>query len=55
MIPAEEWLIEYYKKRGFRFAASVEEICFNQSEEIIEYLFEGCELKQPIALVYEGE
>ena len=45
----------YYKKRGFRFAVSVDEICFNQSEEITEYLFEGCELKQPIALVYKGE
>lgn len=55
LIPAEEWLIEYYKKRGFRFAISVDEICFNQTEEITEYLFEGCELERPIALIYEGE
>lgn len=52
LIPANESLIDYYKKNGISEVTAIDSISFNENEEIIEYLFEGCELKQPIALLY---
>lgn len=50
LIPAEEWLIDYYSERGFTDKISVDNIVFNQIPEIEEYLFEGCELETPFGL-----
>ena len=56
LIPADETLIEYYKKRGFLFIYSVDELEFDQCEQLInEYLFEGCSLNNPIVLGNKGE
>jgi predicted acetyltransferase len=54
LIPAKEWLIEYYSKRGFSHKIKIDDICFEQIKGINDYLFEGCELKNPIALEYKG-
>lgn len=53
LIPADENLVEYYKRRGFYDSASVSELRFNQADAIKEYLFDGCELKKPIVLIKE--
>lgn len=50
LIPADEPLIDYYKKRGFVGEISIESIVFDESKEITDYLFEGCSLHKPIAL-----
>lgn len=55
LIPANIGLIDYYKKRGLNNIIEVDSICFDESNEIIDYLFEGCELEHPIALQYKGE
>lgn len=55
LIPANEGLIEFYKKRGFSTEEKIEKLKFNQIEEIIDYLFDGCSLKNPIVLVYKGD
>lgn len=56
LIPAEEWLIDYYFKRGFTNKISIDNIVFNQTDEINEYLFEGCKLENPFGLqYYKGE
>lgn len=56
LIPADEKLVEYYKKRGFLYTYSVENLKFNQCKALInEYLFEGCSLNNPIVLGNKGE
>lgn len=55
LIPANESLIDFYKKRGFSIEESVNNLKFNQIDIINEYLFDGCSLKKPIVLVYKGE
>ncbi|MFR5876409.1 MAG: GNAT family N-acetyltransferase [Eubacterium sp.] len=55
LIPAEQWLISYYSKRGFTIKICVDDIRFNQIPEIEEYLFEGCELENPFGLLNKGE
>lgn len=55
LIPAEEWLIDYYSKRGFTDKISIDDIVFNQTDKINEYLYEGCELEKPFGLQYKGE
>lgn len=52
LIPADEGLIDYYKSNGISEETSVDSISFNEDNEIIEYLFDGCELEKPIALLY---
>lgn len=52
LIPADEGLIEYYKKQGLIEVIDINDITFDENEEICEYLFEGCELKEPIGLLY---
>lgn len=54
LIPANAGLIDYYKKRGFEKNEDIENILFNEINEIKEYLFEGCELDKPFALAYLG-
>ena len=55
LIPANEELAEYYRKRGFTASRELTAISLNQTKEIIEYLFEGCYLKEPFILVNKGE
>ena len=55
LIPANEGLADYYRKRGFTDTRELTSIRLNQTKEIIEYLFEGCDLKEPFILVYKGE
>lgn len=54
LIPANVGLIDFYKKRGFTQEIDINSICFNEVDEIIEYLFDGCELHNPFALMYKG-
>lgn len=53
LIPANNDLVEYYRKRGFTDILQTDLLNFNQIDDINEYLFEGCELEQPIVLLYE--
>ena len=52
LIPADEKLAEYYKKRSFINCVDIRNIYFSENKEIKEYLFEGCELKNPYALEF---
>lgn len=52
LIPANEPLISYYKKRGFIKKAPLSSLEFEETKEICAYLLEGCELKQPFILIY---
>ena len=53
LLPANEQLVEYYKKQGFTKVVNTNEIVFSQSPEILEYLYDGCELEKPIILMTE--
>lgn len=53
LLPANEKLIDYYKKRGFTYEYPVSDLRFEQTEAINEYLFDGCELQKPIVLLKE--
>lgn len=55
LIPANEGLIDYYSARGFTRQADIDSICFEQTDEIKEYLLEGYELSNPKALICEVE
>lgn len=54
LIPANDGLIYFYSKRGITDKTRIENIKFNQSEEIKEYLFEGYDLSEPAALIFKG-
>lgn len=54
LIPANEGLIDYYNKREFNKILDISDIQFDEIDEIKEYLFEGCELDKPFALLYKG-
>ena len=51
LIPANESLIDFYSQRGFDKTAEISELTFNENDEIIEYLFEGYELKKPLVML----
>ncbi len=53
LIPANEKLVEFYNERGFLKSVSVSDLRFDQTDEIEEYLFEGCELEKPVVLIKE--
>lgn len=55
LIPADYSLVDYYSKRSFNHKADINNIIFNECDEIKEYLFEGCSLETPFALAYIGE
>lgn len=55
LIPADEELADYYRKREFNKRIDIENISFYEIEDIEEYLFEGCNLSEPFALAYIGE
>lgn len=57
LIPAEKSLIDYYKKFGFdiklySYTDYSNRISFDESRNIIEYLYEGCQLEKPVGMVY---
>lgn len=54
LIPANDGLIDFYKKRDFQKEIDIASITFDESDAIKEYLFEGCELEKPFALQYKG-
>ncbi len=55
LIPADEALVGFYEKRGFEKRLPLKALCFDETDEIKEYLFEGCALKKPFVLIYKGE
>lgn len=56
LIPANEKLIEYYKRQGLNFEYSVDKLKFDECKELIdEYLYAGCSLKIPVVLSNKGE
>lgn len=54
LIPANDGLIDYYSQRGLSRIIKIEDISFEQTQEIEEYLFEGYELTKPLALMFGG-
>lgn len=55
LIPADENLVNFYSNRDFKHKIEINNILFNECQEIKEYLFEGCSLKNPFALAFKGE
>lgn len=53
LIPANYGLVEYYESRGLNRHISIEDISFDECDGICEYLFEGCELEAPFALMLD--
>lgn len=54
LIPADERLVDFYFHRGLTEKTKTEKLIFDESEEIKEYLFEGCELEKPFVMKYIG-
>ena len=53
LIPANEALVDFYKRFGFDIKLYFEnKILFDEEDDIIEYLYEGCELKNPFGMVW---
>lgn len=57
LIPAEDYLFDYYAKFGFEIklysdSAYANVIRFNEGKEIIEYLYEGSVYKYPRGMIY---
>ena len=51
LIPANEVLIDFYKKRGFIYEYELNDIEFFESDELKnDFLLVGCELEKPIIL-----
>ncbi len=50
LIPASDTLVDFYKKRGLEIPVPIEDLEFEQTDEIMEYLLEGYELSSPAAL-----
>lgn len=55
LIPANAHLVDYYISNGLNIKFNIQDIKFNQIKDIEEYLFEGCELDNPIALMFKGD
>ena len=53
LIPAEDSLINFYSSRFISRKIAIESIEFEQTPEILEYLFEGYNLSSPTALISE--
>lgn len=54
LIPANYQLVDYYDKRGFCGRDEIENITFDESDEIKEYLFEGSLLSNPLLSIYRN-
>lgn len=55
LVPADNSLVGFYNGRGFETRISVNDIVFDEIDEIKEYLLEGCELETPFAIGYIGD
>ncbi len=55
LIPADDGLIDFYKRLQFNTKASIESLHFDENEEICEYLFDGFNLTEPMVLCYNKE
>ena len=53
LIPATEALANFYKKRGFSTAFSIDKLDFNQADEIKNFLLEGYSINPPFVLEYK--
>ena len=53
LIPANDKLVTYYDKRGFKGRSEIKNIIFNESDDIKEYLLEGYELTKPLLSIYK--
>lgn len=54
LIPANDKLVTYYDKRGFKGRSEIKNIIFNESDDIKEYLLEGYELTKPLLSIYKN-
>lgn len=54
LIPANESLVDFYEKRGFKTHLSLKSLAFEQTDEISDYLISGCELEKPHLLCYRN-
>lgn len=54
LIPANDKLVDYYDKRGFNLRSKIDNIIFDESDEIKEYLFEGSSLSKPLLSIYKN-
>lgn len=52
LIPADDSLVKFYNDRYFNKVINIDDISFNEIDGIKEYLFEGCTLNEPFALMY---
>lgn len=57
LIPANTELIAFYEKQDFEIKLYSDKnyenkVSFNESSDIIEYLYDGCELEQPVGMIY---
>ena len=50
---ANDKLVTYYDKRGFKGRSEIKNIIFNESDDIKEYLLEGYELTKPLLSIYK--
>ncbi len=56
LIPADKGLAEYYCLNGINKQICINSISFDESDEICNYLFDGCELEAPFGLMFiKGE
>lgn len=55
LIPADISLVQYYSARKFTHRIDINNIIFDECDEIRQYLFEGCLLEEPFALAYIGD
>jgi len=54
LIPADDALAEYYRRRGFADEAEIEKLTFDETKEIQEYLLDGYHLTDPKVQYYNG-
>lgn len=52
LIPADDKLVDFYFKRKFDIKFELNQMQFDESEEIKEYLLEGCTLDKPFILAH---
>ena len=52
LIPADDKLVDFYFEREFNIKFELNDIQFDESKEIKEYLFEGCSLEKPFVLAH---
>lgn len=53
LIPGDDSLVKFYKMRGFNDTACIDELRFDESDEIAEYLLDGYDLTVPQVMIYK--